>query len=110
MSYDIPLHIDADTPEGRAVKRVMRSKKVGPEEAVRSILRGAGNTGEASSVKGSKKAKPDTSRAPLTDADWEKLKELDPGFAFFESMPPETIDDIERASKEIRAERLKRRA
>lgn len=42
MSFVIPeLHIPDNSPEARAVERVMRDEQVGPDAAVRRILRSA---------------------------------------------------------------------
>lgn len=48
MSFDIPkLHIPDNSPEAHAVEQVMQSQHVGPEEAVRHILREADNRNPA---------------------------------------------------------------
>ena len=40
MSFDIPqMHIPDDSPEAHAVENVMQAERVGPREAVLSILR-----------------------------------------------------------------------
>jgi hypothetical protein len=39
VTYDICLHIDQNTPEGRVIEQVVQAQQVSPEEAVRNVLR-----------------------------------------------------------------------
>jgi len=40
MSFDIPLHIETNTPEARLIEAIVIRDHVSPEEAVRRALRG----------------------------------------------------------------------
>ena len=40
MSFDIPLHIENNTPEARLIEAIVSRYHVSPEEAVRKALRG----------------------------------------------------------------------
>jgi hypothetical protein len=40
MSFDIPLHIENNTPEAQVIEAIIRHDHVSPEEAVRRALRG----------------------------------------------------------------------
>jgi len=43
MGFDVHLNISDNTPEGRAVAAIVERDQVSPEEAVRQILRNAGD-------------------------------------------------------------------
>jgi len=81
---------------------------VTPEEAVRKALRGTIVEPRHARTVTAKRGAKDV--APLTDADWDKLQDIDPGFAFFEKMPDRLLDTIESTSRRIRTERLSARA
>lgn len=49
MNFDIPLHIETDTPEARAIEAVMKRDHVSAEEAVRRALRGVVIEGQKTS-------------------------------------------------------------
>ena len=40
MNFDIPLHIENNTPEARLIEAIVSRDHVSPEEAVRMALRG----------------------------------------------------------------------
>lgn len=57
-----------------------------------------------------KTKKPKASKNKLMDAEWEKLKEIVPGYGFFQEMPEGTIDEIASAYNKNRSESLTHRA
>jgi hypothetical protein len=52
MTYDIRLHIDQNTPEGRVIEQVIQAQHLSPEEAVRNVLRQRANKTPAEAMLG----------------------------------------------------------
>lgn len=48
MNFDIPLHIENDTPEAQLIEAIIKRDRVSPEEAVRRALRGVAIDHQAS--------------------------------------------------------------
>lgn len=93
MSFNLPISLESD------VRQFAEAERLTVDEAAATLIRS-----------GLKAGKRKVGASGLTEADWDKLQELDPGFTFFESMPDTLIDHIETASKRKRSERLRARA
>jgi hypothetical protein len=44
MAFDLHLHIDSGTPESQALEAIVEREHITPEEAIRVVLRRAGDT------------------------------------------------------------------
>ncbi|CAN5688906.1 hypothetical protein BH11ARM2_BH11ARM2_10020 [soil metagenome] len=85
MSYRFPASLELE------IERYAQSEHLTPDEAATRLIQEA------------LKAK---SEGEITDKEWERLREIDPAFAFFESLPATTVDTIEESYKRIRNERI----
>lgn len=92
MSFDIPANLE------REIEIYALAEHISPREAAVKLLE---------EVLMSKKQRP--AKSQLTDDDWNKLKTLVPGYNFFQKLPDGTLDQIEKASKGTRSEKLTRR-
>jgi hypothetical protein len=92
MSIDLPANLEFE------IQQYALSKHISASEAAVTLLSEA-----LKSKKRTRKPKP-------TDAEWDRFRDIVPGVAFFETLPEGVLDDIARASKRARSEKLTGRA
>jgi hypothetical protein len=93
MSFDLPPSVESD------LQAYAQAEHISPAEAVVKFVQSGLKARRRKSAKGE-----------LTAEEWLKVKEADPGFAFFAKLPDSVIDRIAEASKQTRGERFTPRA
>ena len=91
MSFEFPANVERD------IEVYAHAKHISASEAVVQLVQDA-----------LKAKKPKSKRNEITEAELEELRTI-PTFAFFEKLPLETVECMEAASSEIRAERFRPR-
>jgi hypothetical protein len=93
MNFSFPANVE------REIQSYAQAERLTPDEAALKLMQEA--------LKAKKRKE---SPGALTEAEWNKVREADPGFSFFEGLPDDVIDSIAAASKQARSERFKSRA
>jgi hypothetical protein len=88
MSFDLPANIERD------LERYAQAEQITPAEAVVKFVQS-----------GLKAKRRKAGRSELTEAELDQLRKS-PTAQFFGALPTHVVDEMEKASKEIRAERF----
>ena len=102
MSFDIPpLHIPDNSPEARAIQAIISRDRVTPEEAVRSVLRGAAMQLPKSKPKTPANRRDPRGVKPISEAELAKLDKLCPALQMLDDVTDEQWDRIAKVAREM---------
>ncbi|WP_025227756.1 hypothetical protein [Fimbriimonas ginsengisoli] len=93
MSFELPANVKRD------LELYAKTEHISPAEAATKLIREALKGKSTRAVKLSGQGN-----------DWETFQRLVPGVDLFQQLPDDTVDEIKRGSRRIRAEKLTPRA